>query len=76
MHNTVDDAEWTQVYHLNPNANDSTPRTRRSVATELFDYFLFVLRGDRVIRSHFMKPGDDTSPHSSTSGTMLVGHIR
>ena len=31
--NTVDDAEWTYVYHLNHNANDLTPRAGRAGAT-------------------------------------------
>lgn len=42
----------------------------------LFGSFYFVLRDNRVIRPHFIKLGDDTSPHSVISNERMAESLR
>lgn len=71
----VDDAEWTHVYYLNHCANDPVSKNEAFNGNILFGSFYFVLRDDRVIRPHFIKLGDDTSPHSVISKERMAESI-
>ena len=72
----VDDAEWTHVYYLNYCANVPMSKDEAFNGNILFGSFYFVLRNNRVIRPHFIKLGDDTSPHSVISNERMAESLR
>lgn len=75
LRKAVDDAEWTHVYYLNHCANDPVSKDEAFNGNILFGSFYFVLRDDRVIRPHFIKLGDDSSPHSVISKKRMAESI-
>ena len=63
----VDEAEWTHAFYLHLCADDPISKDEKFNGNILFGSFYFVLHDKHVIRPHFIKFGDDTSPHSLIS---------
>ncbi len=72
LRRAVDDAEWTHYYYSNHCAKDPTSTDEAFNGNMLFGSFYFVLRDNRVVRPHFIKLGDDTSPNSPISKERLA----
>lgn len=68
----VDEAEWTHDFYLNHCADDPLSTDEEFNGNMLFGSFYFVLRDNHIIRPHFIKLGDDTSPHSLIGKERMV----